>query len=88
MFMYGNIVSQTVKLYKRHLLYGTVRLIVLVQDKQFPVFAWLWPRSMMLPLKGYSGFRNPFSWLSLFGFNIMFDHMRVHIPNIGSLAHS
>ena len=31
MFMYGDSVSQMVKLYKRHLLYGTVRLIVLVQ---------------------------------------------------------
>ena len=42
----------------------------------------------VLNLKGYSGFKNPFSRLSLFGFNIMFDHLRVHIPNIGSLAHS
>ena len=41
-----------------------------------------------LNLKGYSGFKNPFSRLSVFGFNIMFDHMRVYIPNIGSLAHS
>ena len=39
-------------------------------------------------LKGYSDFKNPFSRLSLFGFNIMFGHMRIHIPNIGSLAHS
>ena len=39
-------------------------------------------------LKGYSGFKNPFSRLSFFGFKIIFDHMRVHIPNIGSLAHS
>ena len=41
-----------------------------------------------LYLKGYSGFKNPFSRLSFFGFKIIFDHMRVHIPNIGSLAHS
>ena len=39
-----------------------------------------------LSSKGYSGFKNPFSRLSFFGFNIIFDHMRVHIPNIGSLA--
>ena len=38
------------------------------------------------PLKGYSGFKDPFSRSSFFGFNIIFDHMRVHIPNIGSLA--
>ena len=39
-------------------------------------------------LKGYSGFKNPFSRLSFDGFKIIFDHMRVHILNIGSLAHS
>ena len=41
-----------------------------------------------LYLKGYSVFKNPFSKLSLCGFNIMFDRIGVHIPNIGSLAHS
>ena len=32
-------------------------------------------------LKGYSGFKNPYARL-FFGFNIMFDHKRVHVPNI------
>ena len=39
-------------------------------------------------LKGYSGFKNPFSRLSLFGFTVMFDHVRVHIQNIDTVAHS
>ena len=37
-------------------------------------------------MQGYSGFKNPYVRLSFFGFNIMFDHKRVHGPNIGSLA--
>ena len=37
-------------------------------------------------LKGYSGFKNPFSRLSFLGFKIIFDHTRVHIPDTGSLA--
>ena len=41
-----------------------------------------------LCLKGYSGFKNPFSRLSFFGFKTIFDHMRVHIPNIGYLSGS
>ena len=32
--------------------------------------------------------RRSTSRLSFFGFNIMVDHKRVHIPSIGSLAHS
>ena len=36
-------------------------------------------------LKGYSCCKNSFATF-FFGFDIIFDHMRVHIPNIGSLA--
>ena len=45
-------------------------------------------RKRRAKLKGYSGFKNPFSRLSSFGFKIIFDHMNVSIPNIGSLAQS
>ena len=41
-----------------------------------------------LNLKGYSGFKNPYTRLPFVGLNIMFDHKRVHVSNIGSLAHS
>ena len=37
-------------------------------------------------MQGFSSFKNPYVRLSFFGFNIMFDHKRVHVPNIGSLA--
>ena len=41
-----------------------------------------------ISLKGYSGLKNLYPWLSFFGFNTMFDLKRDHIQNSGSLAHS
>ena len=38
-------------------------------------------------LKGIFSFQKSVR-MSLFGFNIRFDHKRVRVPNIGSLAHS
>ena len=37
--------------------------------------------NLTLTLRGYSGFKNPYSRLSFSGFNIMFDHQRVHVQN-------
>ena len=39
-------------------------------------------------LKGIFWFQKSVCKVVFFGFNIILDHMRVHIPNIGSLAHS
>ena len=39
-------------------------------------------------LKGTFWFQKSASKAVFFGFNIMFDHKTVHVPNIGSLAHS
>ena len=37
-------------------------------------------------LKGYSGFKNLFSRLYFFGFNMIFDHMRVHVLALWLIA--
>ena len=82
-------------LIEKHHLYKVVRYIEIFLSHMYPSceenyhwnqrFATLF---ISLNLKGYSGFKNPYARLSFFEFNIMFDHKRVHVPNIGSLAHS